>query len=265
MKIFIFGSNGMLGNYLNSYLNKKYNVIPLTRKDFDISNINISEYKKNIKKLISKNDLIINAAGVIKQRSSDNLNMLLVNSVFPNILAEIKIETGCNVIHITTDCVFNGSAGSYKEDDIHDCLDDYGKTKSLGENNINTNIRTSIIGEEIQNKVSLLEWLISQKNLKINGYSNHLWNGLTCLELSKFIEQIIINKNYWNGIRHIFSPDMATKYELSNIINQIYNLNLTINEYKTEYNCYRNLKSNYQNTIKTKIFEQIKEMKNFKL
>ena len=263
MKIFIFGANGMLGNYLNSYLNKKYNVIPLTRKDFDISNINIGEYKEDIKKIISKNDLIINAAGVIKQRNSDNLNMLLVNGVFPNILAEIKMEIGCNVIHITTDCVFNGDSGSYKEDDAHDCLDHYGRTKSLGENHINTNIRTSIIGEEIYNKMSIVEWLISQKNLEINGYDNHLWNGLTCLELCKFIEKIIINKNYWKGIKHVFSPEVITKYTLSNIINGIYNLNLVINKYDTDNHCYRNLNSYYENEIESTISDQIKEMKNF--
>ena len=42
MKIFIFGSNGMLGNYVKSFLSNKYEIIPLTRKDYDLSNLSIN-------------------------------------------------------------------------------------------------------------------------------------------------------------------------------------------------------------------------------
>ena len=41
MKIFIFGSNGMLGNYVNSYLSQQYEVVSLTRKDYDLSTLSI--------------------------------------------------------------------------------------------------------------------------------------------------------------------------------------------------------------------------------
>jgi dTDP-4-dehydrorhamnose reductase len=263
MKIVLFGSNGMLGTYLNKYLSSKYEIIPLTRKELNLSKID--DTKSYIRNIITNNDIIINAAGVIKQRDYNPLDMILVNSVFPNILAEIKTEIKCNVIHITTDCVFNGNTGEYTENDAHDCLDDYGKSKSLGENPINTNIRTSIIGEEKYNKKSLLEWVKSNKGKIINGYENHLWNGVTCLELSKQIQQIIINKNYWNGTRHIFSPNTVNKFELSNIINEIYNLEIIINKFNTNSKCYRNLKSIYNNPVKLDLFNQIKEMKEFLL
>jgi len=41
----------------------------------------------------------------------------------------------------------------------------------LGEPENSCIIRTSIIGEEIKCKRSLLEWIISNKNKEINGYS----------------------------------------------------------------------------------------------
>jgi len=42
MKIFIFGSNGMLGNYVDKYLSNYFQVVQITRKDYDLSNLNIN-------------------------------------------------------------------------------------------------------------------------------------------------------------------------------------------------------------------------------
>ena len=153
MKIIIFGSNGMLGNYFKEYFLPKYEVCALTRNDVDLGNINESDLLDFLRTKVSKGDVILNAAGIIKQRENhDKLNMIMLNSVFPHILAKFKDEVDCKVIHITTDCVFSGLVGGYNENAAHDCLDDYGKSKSLGENENITNIRTSIIGEEKQNK-----------------------------------------------------------------------------------------------------------------
>lgn len=87
MTIFIFGSNGMLGNYIKSYLSKSYDIIQLTRKDYDLSKIEIdSLYELLSYKNIKKNDIIINCAGVIPQASKQrDLNVRLyfkINSIF---------------------------------------------------------------------------------------------------------------------------------------------------------------------------------------
>ena len=265
MKIVIFGSNGMLGTYLNKFLEKTYDVVAITRKDIDLSKSTENEILNFLSNHVSEKDLIINASGVIKQREYDINDMINVNSIFPNILSKFKKNKNCNIIHITTDCVYSGNKGNYVEDDYHDCLDEYGKTKSLGENKDLTIIRTSIIGEEIDNKKSLIEWVKSQSNTTINGYVNHLWNGVTCLELSKLIGNMIETKNFWIGIKHIFSPKTVSKYELVNMINKIYELNITITEMQTSEKCYRNLSSLYSCPIKKDLYEQIIEIKNFKI
>ena len=126
-------------------------------------------------------------------------------------------------------------------------------------------IRTSIIGHEKYNKKSLLEWVISQKDKTINGYSNYLWNGLTCLELSKVISYIIINKKYWNGVRHIHSPNSVSKYELCQYINEIYKLNINIVDYKLESKVDRTLSSIYslESCGISEIRNQITDLKHF--
>jgi dTDP-4-dehydrorhamnose reductase len=257
MKVFIFGANGMLGGYLTKYLKSYFEVFPITRKDFDL----YQDFSLILEKYsFESSDVIINAAGIIKQRDYSSIELIRVNSLFPHFLSTI----GCNVIHITTDCVFSGKDGSYSEDSLHDCLDDYGKSKSLGECADLTVIRTSIIGEELYNKKSLIEWVKSNQNSTINGYLNHFWNGVTCLELAKQIRSIIETNSYWKGVRHYYSPDTVSKHQLVSDINEIYELNNDVTPAMSSY-CDRSLTTKYKSPVLLSIRDQIVETKGFDL
>ena len=268
-KILILGSNGMLGTYLTKHLSKNHKVIASTRNDFDLSKMTVRKFKKYLDSLDFRcGDFILNASGIIKQRKYDQIEMIKINSMVPYFLSIIKEKYAINVIHFSTDCVFNGDRDleiSLDEDYHHTCNDIYGKSKSLGEPNNLTIIRTSIIGEEKSNKKSLLEWVRSQKGKKVKGYNNHLWNGVTCLELSKQVQKIIEDNRPWDGVLHYHSPNKVSKYELLKYINEIYELDLHIEEVSTEENCYRNLSSNYNNPIKLDLYDQIKELKEFNI
>lgn len=261
----LFGSNGMLGSYIRAYLCDRYELFSYTREDIDLSVVDEARVMSFLNERVSGEDVIINASGIIKQRSYNSVEMLMVNSMFPQILARFRKQVGCGVIHITTDCVFGGSRGGYVETDFHDCLDDYGKTKSLGESEEVTNIRTSIIGEEIHNKLSLLEWVFSMEGKTINGYTNHLWNGVTCLELSKLINNIIENNLYWSGVRHVFSPDTVSKCELIKMMRDVYELDIVVNESSANKKCYRNLSTNFECMVHTPLYEQLRETRSFNL
>jgi dTDP-4-dehydrorhamnose reductase len=263
MKYIILG-DGMLGTYLSKYLLLKNKVLQITRKDIDF----ISEESEIIKFFegidIGEQDVIVNCIGIIKQRNFNKFEAIRINSLLPHILNKISKKLNCNFIHITTDCVFNGNKGFYDENHPHDAEDDYGRSKSLGEGE-HCSIRTSIIGEEIKNKLSLIEWAKSNKGNEVNGYENHIWNGVTCLELSKFIEWVVDNKKYWIGSRHFFSEDLS-KFDLLHILNDVYDLNLSINQYDDVKSCKRNLKTIFESeyTIKS-IKEQIIDQKKFKI
>lgn len=242
MKVFIFGSNGMLGNYVSSVLKNENlidDVIEFTRSDYDLGSLQVSTLDSLlVDKTISNNDVVINCAGVIpqaaKNRTINSKMYFTINSLFPVILGQLCEKYNAKLIHITTDCVFSGKCGHYSESDIHDEINDYGMSKSLGELCKATIIRTSIVGEELTNKRSLLEWVKMNRNGKINGFINHFWNGVTCLELSKILNKIIIENLYWDGVQHIFSPRSVNKYELVSIINEMYNLNIEITPFDTD-------------------------------
>jgi dTDP-4-dehydrorhamnose reductase len=277
MKIIILGSNGMLGNYVKKILEKDYEILEITRDKFDIinewnKNKNYKLYKIKLEEILklNKEDYIINCIGKIPQKSFDigrDINeYILINTLFPIILNEISMKNENKMIHITTDCVFSGEKGLYDEDDNSDTTKLYGITKSISDNINCCIIRTSIIGEELHYKKSLLEWIKKNKNGEINGYTNHLWNGITCLTLAKIIK-IMIDKNiYWNGIRHIYS-NIVSKYEICNYINEIYKLNIKIKEKEDIEKKDMTLKSKYKNEIMEikSIKEQIIELEKFNI
>jgi dTDP-4-dehydrorhamnose reductase len=188
-------------------------------------------------------------------------NAIKVNSIFPHTLAEVCEREKYKMIHITTDCVYSGRDGSYDEKSLHDCTDVYGKTKSLGEPENCTVIRTSIIGEEIGEGRSLIEWIKSMRDKTANGFTNHFWNGLTCLQTVKIFEDIIINNKYWKGVRHVHSPNIVTKLDMVQMVSDVYDLNITINPKEAPEKCDRSMETSYPTfdnipDIKVQIIEQ---------
>jgi len=263
MKIYLFGSNGMLGRYIYLVLKDKYHIIQINRTEFnietDIRN-KLYQYFENC----TQDDIIINCIGAIPQKVNyDNIRKyILVNTLLPNYLDQISLQKNCKFIHITTDCVFDGETGNYTNNDIHTANDIYGVSKSLGENLCNACIiRTSIIGEERYHKKSLLEWVLSKKNDKINGFSNHTWNGITCLEFAKLLNNIIDKKEYWIGKKNVISPDIVSKYQLCCYINEIYQCNIQVHSYMSDKFKYMTLKGDI--IVEKYIYQQIKELSEF--
>ena len=251
-KILILGGTGMLGNAVVRHFqnNNNYEVYFTYRNEkvafenfnkenaihFDCLNDNILNLPKNI-------DYIINCIGIIKPfMYNDIKNSILINSVFPHNVSNWCKNNNIKMIHITTDCVFSGLHGKYNELSYHDALDDYGKSKSLGEpKNKCMILRMSIIGEEIHKDASLISWTKSQKGKEVNGYLNHFWNGITTNEYAKICQKIIENNLYEEDLFHIHSKDTVSKYQMLHYFNKKFNLNLKINPYITNPICDRSL------------------------
>lgn len=269
MKFFVLGSTGMLGAYMSKYFSAKYQVENINREQLDASSAYATHDYGALQFLpLKKNDIVINCIGMIKPQVDKYgiESAIRVNSMFPRTLSNACKLREATLIHITTDCVFSGKDGPYHEESPHDANDVYGKTKSLGEPENCMVIRTSIVGEEKTNKRSLVEWVKSNAGKKVNGYINHLWNGVTCLQLAKSIEDIMIRDVSWLGVRHVFTPQSMTKYYLVDQINQAYNLNMSVIPVTADVACDRTMTSVYEPRIKIpSIEQQIKEMKEFTL
>jgi dTDP-4-dehydrorhamnose reductase len=126
---------------------------------------------------------------------------------------------------------------------LHDALDDYGKSKSLGECPESAMVlRTSIIGEEIHKDASLIAWAKSQKGKIVSGFSTHTWNGVTTNQYAKICDDIIQKEYYEHGLFHVFAKDDVTKLEMMHLFNKKFDLGLTIEE-KQPAKCDRTLRT----------------------
>ncbi|MFO0121898.1 MAG: sugar nucleotide-binding protein, partial [Inhella sp.] len=70
-------------------------------------------------------DVVINAVGVVKQLAAadDPLVALPINALLPHRLARLCELAGARLVHVSTDCVFTGRQGAYRETDVPDALD----------------------------------------------------------------------------------------------------------------------------------------------
>lgn len=264
-QIAILGSSGMLGYALSTYYSRQgYIVISIDRMTFDASKDSVEILKDQL----AGCDFVVNCIGIIKPRI-DKVSpelALLVNGIFPKNLAKLTNKMKIHCFHVTTDCVFSGKKGHYSEDDYYDIVDLYGLSKNAGENADCMTLRTSIIGEEPNNKYSLLEWARSQKGKEVPGFTNHIWNGVTTIYLAELIETIHLDGLYQKGVFHIHSPGTVTKYELLSIMNDVYRLDLSIKKISAPENIDRSLTSNFpyaKKYVTKNVNDQIKEMHDF--
>jgi len=216
--IAILGIDGMLGSAVAKVFKEElYNVIAVNRTIIDAQTATVNE----IKNKLGNCEYIINCIGIIKPYIHDNNPLeieraIMVNALFPHILA----QSGIKIIQIATDCVFDGVKGNYLETDMHNAIDVYGKTKSLGEITADNflNLRCSIIGPEKKNRLSLLEWFINQpKNASVNGYLNHHWNGITTYAFANICKGIIDNDLWFSGLQHIIPANILNKSDMLKI------------------------------------------------
>lgn len=255
--VIILGANGMLGRYMYKYFSKKigdHKIICITRNvfDFDCDSESASLF---LYKLVNKNDLVINCMGMTNKRDcstpTKERSFYRINSVLPKILSLIVYPKQAYLVHITTDCVFTGELKPteyYDVDSTHNALDLYGITKSLGDASIAnaenvTVIRCSIIGETLTSPFGnkqgahLVEWLMTLKPGSIvNGFTNHHWNGVTCLELAKFIYKDYNSLRKKPSISRITGEfifarkvqNAVSKYDLIKLLIDLYELDLKV-------------------------------------
>ena len=267
-KIVVLGSSGMLGLYVSSLLKThSKNVYDIDRTKFSVTSHNLNfDLTTLFVNLKLNNDIIVNCIGSIPQKNPSKKDLYLVNTIFPIILSNICDLFQCRLIHITTDCVFDGLIGRYNENDTKTSLDDYGLSKSLCESHIKGSIiRCSIIGHEIGiQKYGLLDVILANNNGQMKGYKDHIWNGVTCLELAYIINYMIDVQFFFEGVRHIHSDKVISKCDLIKLVSEIYDLNIDVIEINHEQSINRSLCSNYKQFYEVKsLSDQLKEIQNF--
>jgi dTDP-4-dehydrorhamnose reductase len=159
---------------------------------------------------------VVNAIGIVKQRpeAEEALASIEVNALLPHRLALACCATGARLIHLSTDCVFSGDKGAYREEDRPDPVDLYGRSKLLGEvvDEGALTLRTSMIGLGLHRKTSLVDWFLAQKG-RIQGFRQAIFSGLTTREIARVIGMLLERHPQASGLYHVSAAPIS-KYEM---------------------------------------------------
>jgi len=248
-RILILGGTGMLGHTLYLHLSSKndLDVYATVRSSNNLENwfpkklidkishgVDVDGFDTLIRAFaVIQPEIVINCIGLIKQLpvASDPLSAIKTNSLLPHRISMLCRTAHARLIHISTDCVFDGKKGNYLETDAANPNDLYGMSKLLGEVAYPPHcitLRTSMIGHELKGKWGLIEWFLSQQN-KVQGYSRAIYSGFPTIELSHIIADYIIPNTDLSGIYHV-SSDPISKYDLLKLVTEKYNKSIEIEQ-----------------------------------
>jgi dTDP-4-dehydrorhamnose reductase len=245
MRILILGGGGMLGHTLVAALQEEFETWSTLRGSVgayarhglfapertfggvDVLNFDaVTEVMAKVRP-----DAVINCIGIIKQlaAATDPFLSVAINSLLPHRLHRLCQATGARLIHFSTDCVFSGRAGNYTEDDPSDALDLYGRSKFLGETigDGALTIRSSIIGRELGTASGLVEWFLSQRGRRVEGYRRAIYSGFTTLEMARIVRSILIEHRSLSGTLQV-SSERINKYDLLKLMQRAFDIDVEI-------------------------------------
>lgn len=245
MRVLILGVTGMLGNAVLRVLvnDPALDVRGTARSraalayfqpsvaERIVTCVDVENFDELVRVIADTNpQVVINCIGLVKQlaEADDPLMALPINAMLPHRLARLCALAGARLVHISTDCVFNGRAGNYRESDISDAEDLYGKSKFIGEVAYPhaITLRTSIIGHELASAHGLVGWFLQQRG-KVNGYRRAIFSGLPTVELARVIRSVILPRPDLSGLYHVASTPIS-KLELLQLVASAYGTSVEI-------------------------------------
>ena len=245
MNVLVLGASGMLGNAIFRLLSEKneWRVFGTIRSRADtkyfpgdtsdrlLSGVDAGNFESIVEAYkIACPDVVINCIGLIKQLedAGNPLEAIPINSLLPHRLAKLCDAFGARLIHISTDCVFSGDKGMYREEDYADARDLYGRSKLLGEVDYDhaVTLRTSIIGPELKGAHGLLAWFLSQSG-SCPGFTRAIFSGVPTIVLAYIIRDIFISRADLHGVYHVASEPIS-KFNLLILTAEIYGKKIKI-------------------------------------
>ncbi len=273
-KVLVTGAAGMLGEKIIKYFSSDdyYRVFATFRNEIGYTNEKILWKKidlndrSNLLKALNyiDPDIIIHCAANINldQTELDNTDAKYIHS---DIIKEFKQGSPNAIfVYISTDSIFNGKTGNYKESDDADPINKYALSKLDGESNVKKYfrnyiiLRTNIYGyHSSSNKPSLAQWAISKlKNHEpINGFDDVIFNPVYTMQLAMIVEQLL--KIEFRGLINVACDEIVTKHDFLIAIAKKFNFNEELitksNSNKQSFIAARPLNTSLNNSLVNKI------------
>lgn len=224
MNFLVLGAGGMAGHTIAAYLHEQgHDVLGWVHRPLRLPGETfptvIGDVRKRslLENMIrdGRYDAVINCIGVLNQfAEQDKEQAVYLNAYLPHFLASVTTDLPTQIVHMSTDCVFSGTRGGYREDDLRDGTTFYDRTKALGELEDKKNItfRQSIVGPDLNpDGIGLFNWFMRQQG-EIRGFSRAIWTGVTTLELAKAMEEAVAGQV--TGLHHMVYDEPVNKHDL---------------------------------------------------
>jgi dTDP-4-dehydrorhamnose reductase len=240
-KLLVTGASGFLGSHCVNWFKNHYNVCGLinnsTNKIPGIRCIkaNITNENKIAKLLKEENfDIIIHCAAIVNPDFCEG-NYSLANEVNVKGTRNLVRNFKGIFIYISTDMLFDGIQGNYKETDIPNPINNYGKTKYEGEIQVQLYsqayyiLRTNFFGRNnIIEGESFAEWIFNSlsNSEPINLFHDYIYCPIFIDDLFIIIEQLLTKKQY--GIYNAVGKDKISKYDFGILLAKKGNLNSSL-------------------------------------
>ena len=234
----ITGVSGLLGSNLAYYFKDKYKVIgwycshPVSIDGIETQKADIVSDDLDGTISTIKPDIVVHCASLtnVDFCEQNKEEAKLINSIGTERLVNACSDSKIKFIYISTDAVYDGSKGNYKETDSLNPLSYYGITKLEGEQVTSKKpysliLRTNIFGWNVQKKHSLGEWVIDQlaQGIKIKGFKDVYFSSIYTFNFASLLEKAI-NKDL-SGIYNFVSSSSLSKYEFACRIAELFGFN----------------------------------------
>lgn len=146
------------------------------------------------------------------------------------LLAAAARSFGARLLYVSTDAVFDGRKGRYVETDSTGPLSVYAKTKLAGElatlsaAATNCVVRTNIYGWNVQDKLSLAEWMLGklERSEPFTGFDDVFFSPLLVNDLCRSLLDLMSCDP--SGVFHLASRDSCTKYAFALKLARVFGL-----------------------------------------
>lgn len=239
-KILVTGANGQLGMELQQ-LAKAYPLFEFvftTREQMPLDNPGaISDFI-----IKHQPQYFVNCAAhtAVDKADSEKELAYQINAEAPGIIAKACKENNVQLIHISTDYVFNGTGTvPYKESDATDPVNLYGDSKLQGEKKVKELnpdaivIRTAWVYSEFgKNFVKTILRLMADKD-QISVVCDQSGTPTYAADLAEAILQIISSQQWTPGIYHFSNEGAITWYDFAIAIKELSHSSCKVNPIST--------------------------------
>ncbi|MBF0347409.1 MAG: UDP-4-amino-4,6-dideoxy-N-acetyl-beta-L-altrosamine transaminase [Magnetococcales bacterium] len=238
MRIFLTGVSGLLGSNLAWYFKDRSEVTgtfhthPVTIPGVETLWLDLEDYPRTreVLKQVAP-DFIVHCASRtdVDRQETDKEGSWRSNVLTTRVLLDAARDLACRFVFVSTDSVYPGNRGSYKEGDATDPRNWYGRTKLEAERMVLSHpgslvLRTNIFGWNVINKESIAEWFLNhlRQGSTVTGFTDAFFSSIYTFNFAELLEQCLLRGV--TGLFNLAARDSLSKHAFGQELARIFGL-----------------------------------------